>query len=325
MQSAPARLEGANRLSMSVNARQWWGQGMTRARSAFRAPRSAGWLRWLPGVVNVLLVVFIAHIAAELTWSLLAPPAAVTPPSAAPTVAVVRPAASPGIDQLADLHLFGKAPPQQVAQAAPIDAPDTRLNLVLRGLVATTQPGEALAIIADPQGKEKPYHEGDALPGGAVLRHIYVDRVILARAGQLETLRLRRQTLPDSDVDRRTPAPPPRTPAQQAVQPDAAASNRLQELREQYASNPEQLWDEVRITPVMGEGGIRGYTLQHQDRELMQAMGLREQDVITAVNGMPLSDPSVMYDVMNSLSSAQDLTLSVERDGSAQTLHIGLN
>ena len=73
-----------------------------------------------------------------------------------------------------------------------IDAPETQLNLQLRGTIAAGDETMAHAIIADGNGKDKVYFINDAVPGGAVLHEVYTDRVILNRAGILETLRLPR-------------------------------------------------------------------------------------------------------------------------------------
>lgn len=315
---------------MAVDVRHWWGHGVTRARSFLHTPRAGDWLRALPAVVNVALVLLIASTAAELTWSIFAPQADRITPIGTPSAPAAGTRQAPtDIRELAGLHLFGEAAPTQTARAAPIDAPETRLNLDLRGIFASSVRGEALAIIGDPQGKEKPYREGDALPGGAELHEIYADRVILDRGGQLETLKLRRSRLPgmggEASARAQANSPPPAADPDVAAADDGSAAARLQALREQYSSNPDQLWNEVRITPVMGDGGVRGYTLLHQDAELMGALGLRPDDIITAVNGMSLSDPSVMYDVMNNLASASELSLSIERNGTPQTLHVSLN
>lgn len=314
---------------MAVDVRHWWGHGVTRARSFLYTPRAGDWLRSLPTVVNVALVLLIASTVADLTWALLTPRTDSVNPAASVAPLPTAGARDEGIDirALAGLHLFGEAAPAQTARAAPIDAPETRLNLNLRGVFASSTRGEALAIIGDPQGKEKPYREGDALPGGAQLHEIYADRVILDRGGQLETLKLRRNRLPGMEGEPAGPAAPApqRNADQDGPVADGDAGTRLQALREQYTNNPDQLWNEVRITPVMGDGGVRGYTLLHEDRELMNALGLRPDDVITAVNGMSLSDPSAMYEVMNNLTSASALTLSIERDGSAQTLQVTLD
>jgi general secretion pathway protein C len=150
-------------------------------------------VKWLIRVVNLLLVVWIASLLASLTWGVLAPQGSVRledaevdslPVSADPNEELIR--------QLAGWHLLGVVVKEQapVVVNTPIDAPDTRLKLVLHGVFASEKPGEAQAIIADPKGEEEHYGIGDKLPGNAELSEVYPDRVILLRNGRYETLRL---------------------------------------------------------------------------------------------------------------------------------------
>ena len=83
-------------------------------------------------------------------------------------------------------HLFGDAGADAVLSKA-IDAPETRLNLKLRGAVAAEDDALSHAIIADGNGKDNVYFLKETVPGGAKLHEVYPDRVILNRSGSLET------------------------------------------------------------------------------------------------------------------------------------------
>jgi len=151
--------------------------------------------RRLAALVTLLLVVLLAKALASLTWTLLPASeegmAAAVLPAAVPVQA--RPAAANKVSAVSieRLHLFGeaaKAAPKPVAKV--VDAPDTRLNLKLRGVLASNNPAIARAIIADGKGQEDAYAVDDKLPGDAVLKEIHADRILLEYRGRLETLRL---------------------------------------------------------------------------------------------------------------------------------------
>src|SRR5690606_17739678 len=89
---------------------------------------------------------------------------------------------------IAQWHLFGDAMPMQPSQA--IDAPETALQLFLRGTVNDAGDGGGYAIISDAEGGEQSYRVGDALPGGATLTAVYAGRVLLQRDGLTEQLSL---------------------------------------------------------------------------------------------------------------------------------------
>src|ERR1700733_367841 len=76
----------------------------------------------------------------------------------------------------------------------PANAPQSTANLVLAGTIASQDPKRGVAIISD-GGPSKVYSVGDNI-GGASLHSVYLDHVILDRAGALETLLLPRQLGP---------------------------------------------------------------------------------------------------------------------------------
>ena len=70
------------------------------------------------------------------------------------------------------------------------DAPQTRLNLTLVGLVASSNPQTALAVITH-RGKQNTYGLNEAIEGTrATLQAVYPDRVIIRNSGRDETLML---------------------------------------------------------------------------------------------------------------------------------------
>jgi len=101
------------------------------------------------------------------------------------------------VRKIASYHLFGHAEKSRPeVRRAPTVAPETRLKLTLSGvLAATAEQQAARAIIAGPDGHGKSYTINDRLPGGAVVKEIHPDRVILTRHGKYETLRLPRTRL----------------------------------------------------------------------------------------------------------------------------------
>ena len=101
------------------------------------------------------------------------------------------------VREIASYHLFGHAEKSRPeVQRVPTVAPETRLKLTLSGVLTVSEEQRtARAIIAGPDGHGKSYTIDDRLPGGAVIKEIYPDRVILTRNGKYETLRLPRARL----------------------------------------------------------------------------------------------------------------------------------
>lgn len=280
----------------------------------------------LPGRVRVacllLLIILLSQVSARLTWELLTPPLAIPPESVG---APLRPGAAgggkpPGSvaeaaalgEQLAGLHLFGQAQPQATASAsAMIEAPETTLSLLLKGLVATSNGERGLAVIAEKgrRGGDGVYGLEDQVPGNATIEAIFVDRVILRRAGKLETLYL------ESREDR----PSPRS---------APAGDQRQLSRryvEQILANLPDLARQIEVHIHNPEGGRHGFRLvAQQGSEFLNNLGLQPGDILYEINGIPLTDAGAAMVAFEQLRSARDIRLVFERAGAQQQINIAI-
>ena len=93
----------------------------------------------VPTLVNLALVLAIAWLAAALTWQLVPAPQAAAvqrPVDTQRTVTATRKRDLAG--EIVKTHLFGTAAkaPTRAPQQSVEEAPDTKLNLALRGVLA---------------------------------------------------------------------------------------------------------------------------------------------------------------------------------------------
>jgi general secretion pathway protein C len=282
---------------------------------------------------NVLITAMLAYSLAQLTWLVLGQGAGKSVNPLPVTVVTPAQVTTPAVnlERVAALHLLGSSnAPQSPATHVPISAPETRLNLTLRGVLALNSQQEALAIIAQGAGEEESYKVGDSLPGGAVLYEIQTDRVILERAGRFETLTLPKEkmvssTLPVRNLPVQNRPSPMRPSVAMNVAPPRVDSRRLRAMRETIKNNPQEAMQLVNAQPVMEGGKLKGYRVNPgRDRNLFNSVGLRPGDIVTSVNGIPLNDMSQMGMLFNQLSSASRLDITVERGGRQTQLSLSL-
>lgn len=271
--------------------------------------------RILPPWVALLLVILIGWQVAKATWLLFpAPEPGELPPVQSTARAPSETATSVSIDRIVDAHLFGEARQdggEAVALVEQEDAPDTQLSLELRGTVAASDEQRALAIIAERGGDERVYFLGDAIPGGATLHAVHMDRVLLRRAGKLEALRLPRS---DDTAGVSTTARAPARPARRPV-PQAAS------VREVVQRNPAALTQVIRPQPVFKDGRQAGYRVYPgREREIFAELGLRPGDLVTQINGMALDDPSRGMEIFRGLADATSVTVTLDRNGEIEML-----
>lgn len=171
--------------------------------------------RHLPTLVLIAVSLLLLKTLSDLAWSFLSEKESQSVSSnrvSGLSAAVTRKKVN--LNQVAQYHLFGNAAKQaSQKQAKLINAPDTRLHLILKGVFAASNSKMAIAIIATKKGQEKSYHIGDKLNGGALLHAVYADRIILKRNGNLETLRLPKAATKNLYNKRAVPPAVPRNTA----------------------------------------------------------------------------------------------------------------
>ncbi|MFT6029277.1 MAG: general secretion pathway protein C [Oleiphilaceae bacterium] len=90
---------------------------------------------------------------------------------------------------ISSYKLFGDA--RAPVKSSPVETeklPETTLKLRLTGVLAGKNNIQASALIEGPDRKTRSYRIDEELPGGAILKQVYPDRVVLERTGRLENL-----------------------------------------------------------------------------------------------------------------------------------------
>ena len=287
---------------------------LTRLLPAAGALRADNWQQFLPYWISAVLAVVLAWQVVQLAWKLLGAQSAASEPAGTATLAQSQTAAAArsfDMASIVDAHLFGVA-------AAPGDhdpsaAPATQMSLVLAGTIAQADPTQGIAIIGDSAQNARVYTVGKTITGGTKLHSVYPDRVILDRGGKLEALLLPKQFRGGETGATRTAAavsaPPP------------MLGDRIRDLAQR---NPTAITDIMRPQPVFANGQQRGYRIYPgRNRQQFARLGLMPGDLVTSINGAALDDPARGMEILQSMNSATDVTVTIERNG--QTSQISIN
>ncbi|RTZ14788.1 type II secretion system protein GspC [Vibrio aquaticus] len=223
------------------------------------------------------------------------------------------------ISELQNSHLFG-----QFQQSNPVveqpkvqDAPKSRLNVVLVGLVTSSDPSKSLAVIAN-RGRQATYGINEVIEGTrAKLIQVQADRVIIDNAGRDETVMLEglKYSKPRSEPQ----------PSQRSSTTSQVSKDTLEKIRQEIRQDRQQIFQYVRMSQVKKDGDVLGYRLvPGKDAALFDAVGLKRGDVAVSINGLDLKDTSVMSEIFQSLSQMTELNLTVERNGQMHEIYIEL-
>lgn len=280
-------------------------------------------------LVRFLLVLSLSISLARLFWLVFPAPkipaAAVAIPSASTQVESNNSAVN--IEQLKALAIFGKAEaPKPEQQPVVEQATVTQLNLVLVGVIVSSDENSARAMIAIGD-KQDLYPVGGALPVGnnVTLSKVLNDRVIISNNGQYESLMLydphapvvSRSAVAPVGAQQITPQPSV-SYASQLPPPDAARDSALAEVS-------RNLSDVLAMTIERDHGQVIGYKIRPgRDAEKFKALGLQPDDVVTAINGMPLTNPAKIMEVYKNMGNTTSASLEIKRGGSVITVDVVL-
>ncbi len=285
----------------------------------------------LAQLISIILLAYIAYVAAKITWLVVPQDTASKPALMTKQKSVSQNNGNTAFDinELQSLNLFGIYNEQEQQETVIVsqDAPETRLNLVLSGLVASDSVNTAAAII-EHKGKQETYGIGDVIIGTrASLEKVLMDRVLIKQSGRLETLMLdgfdfkqpalaieqKKQKPKRTRTSRAQPKTPQVVDQRSNKQLSATATN----LRADLNKDPGKITDYLRISPKRKQGKIVGYSLRAgKQAEFFKMSGLKAGDVAVQMNGYDLIVASEAAQALAEMRKATDVSLLVDRNGS---------
>ena len=270
-------------------------------------------------VLSVLLIVACAYLLVEVTWLLFPQDdASVIPAQQKTGLANNKQAQQANFRKLTSANIFGVSEKSTVQKQT--KAPETRLNLTLKGVLAAKPMELASAIIAQGKsGKEDIYSVGDKMQGGVIIKEIHPEYVVLERSGRLETLKL--QKISGVSGFRSSNRSSSNSSSSSSNLPATSLSN----IRRNILKNPAS-FGEYALPVIVKENGKQiGYRLQPQAKgDMLAELGIQSSDVITEINGVKLDKPQNGISALRKLSTAKTLNIVVKRNGAEVPLNITL-
>ncbi len=277
-------------------------------------------------LVVVLLSLYLLAFAASMVWRIIPEPTLSATPPVSATNTTVTASGQSGVNvrRLQQLNLFGDATasPQPVETTQVTDAPETRLNLTLTGVVASTLEQAGTAIIEN-RNVQNVYGLGEKIEGtNATLQQVFRDRVIIRNGGQHETLML-------DGIDYEQANRKRERQVVRAIEDDEPDNRRLSEdaveVTETLRGNPANFTDYISISPKTEDGQLLGYQVKPgKDPALFESAGLQAGDVIAQINGLDLTDLQQSQEALSELRNSQTIELTIIRDGEYATIYLDL-
>lgn len=242
--------------------------------------------------------------------------------------------------KLQSWNWFGKADQKSLNKVPKVEpkkpavdessAVKTRLKLILRGVVATNNQDLAHAVI-EASSKQHDYKVGDKIKisGNVKLAKVLPDHVILDNRGRLESLYLYIDNPKNKNKLGVRKTTTPKQPESNVVdhRNDPSITRLASQYRRQLLENPTSLADVIRVSPNQGPSGtLNGYRIRPGlHRKQFAQLGFKSGDVVTAINGIDLSNPTKALEVYQMMREASEASFSVKRGGNDLTFIVDLS
>lgn len=289
------------------------------AGQTFRKPKLSAIAKLAVPLANTLLIIFIAYVLARAIW-LIAFGASAGDFSTGPAASSgsgAAPAYVADIGRLRDLSLFEDRrtvadAPVQTAQLAP----ETQLNLTLHGVRRGSSPEQGAAIIQAPGTGQRFVRTGNEIIDGVTLDEVYADYVIINRRGISESLYLREERREGASSG--SVVAPSGAPGNTSIR-SAVRGGTSRNIAERI-----DVGGLFQVEPRYDGANIVGYRFADGNAALLQSVGLRLGDIVTAVDGEDVTDVEAIETVFEALEDNERVNISIVRAGIPLNLELEL-
>ena len=216
--------------------------------------------------------------------------------------------------QIVASHLFGEAP---TPDSEPADAA-APFTLTLLGTLAAADPARGSAIIRLDEKRTGLFAPAASIDEHTRLLRVFADHIVVVWRGTERIL-----ALPTSRYGT------PQLMANETIIPaDFVAEKSFQGTGEKpmHTADYRAILDDLDYHPQMVGNEIGGVKISGvKDEEKMARLGIHAGDVITSMDGTPLTDPHRIDDLLKALSEGRAVTAVVQRNGESSSVVLAGN
>jgi general secretion pathway protein C len=304
-------------------------------------------LPWRAGLVVLGVSFLLASSLSTLLSQAFAPnpeKASLKAAAQAASVNVPNPTASlspAAVDLIIKRNIFNSegstADDKKDDEAQPLTTEIVKSDLPVK-LVGTIYGGDPFTGIALVENNQKrtinSFLVGDTLTKDAVVKEVHREKIIIDRGGRLEFIETVKQELMRGK--RRKKAAPVSTssgPAPLATEPPPTAykeegferKDKEVVMTQQYrnkllTADFTKVLQDAKATPNMVDGELRGFVLNRIRKDsIYEKAGLQNDDIVTEVNGIGLTDTAQAIRLLQSLRNESEIEIRVLRGGTPTT------
>jgi len=255
-------------------------------------------IRSLPVYLSLLFGFVIALQLINLTWKIIYPVNSVTYSKDSSLLK------NNSVDAYKNLSgdPFIKGTNQSLNQVFSIDIPPTSLSLRLYGIRYSNSGQLDAAILGFDPNNQRIYKTNEVIADDIILEFIEPERVVISRRGIRESVTFDSDTVLSPEITK-------------------ALANSSKGIKVEDI-NSSALSQMISFQPYFSNGTLKGYQIYPRNQsKLFDSSGLKSGDVLVAVNGLDIKDPSVLKE----LSVFGQVKLDLIRDDDDLSIIVKLN
>lgn len=252
----------------------------------------------LPVYLSLLFGFVIALQLINLTWKIIYPVNSVTYSKDSSLLK------NNSVDAYKNLSgdPFIKGTNQSLNQVFSIDIPPTSLSLRLYGIRYSNSGQLDAAILGFDPNNQRIYKTNEVIADNIILEFIEPERVVISRGGIRESVTFDSDTVLSPEITK-------------------ALANSSKGIKVEDI-NSSALSQMISFQPYFSNGTLKGYQIYPGNQsKLFDSSGLKSGDVLVAVNGLDIKDPSVLKE----LSVFGQVKLDLIRDDDDLSIIVKLN
>ena len=255
-------------------------------------------IRSLPVYLSLLFGFVIALQLINLTWKIIYPVNSVTYSKDSSLLK------NNSVDAYKNLSgdPFIKGTNQSLNQVFSIDIPPTSLSLRLYGIRYSNSGQLDAAILGFDPNNQRIYKTNEVIADDIILEFIEPERVVISRGGIRESVTFDSDTVLSPEITK--------------VLANSSKGIKVEDI------NSSALSQMISFQPYFSNGTLKGYQIYPGNQsKLFDSSGLKSGDVLVAVNGLDIKDPSVLKE----LSVFGQVKLNLIRDDDDLSIIVKLN
>ena len=255
-------------------------------------------IRSLPVYLSLLFGFVIALQLINLTWKIIYPVNSVTYSKDSSLLK------NNSVDAYKNLSgdPFIKGTNQSLNQVFSIDIPPTSLSLRLYGIRYSNSGQLDAAILGFDPNNQRIYKTNEVIADDIILEFIEPERVVISRGGIRESVTFDSDTVLSPEITK--------------VLANSSKGIKVEDI------NSSALSQMISFQPYFSNGTLKGYQIYPRNQsKLFDSSGLKSGDVLVAVNGLDIKDPSVLKE----LSVFGQVKLDLIRDDDDLSIIVKLN